>query len=74
VDLASRLPRVDAVPGVRPGTLFRLPTAQALVEKLYEPGPDRDGVRERLEEGGYAGGVLRDQGFGDPGDAPLAQS
>ncbi len=66
-DLASRLPAEDAVPGVRPGELRPLPTAQDFVAVLYQAGdPARDAARRRLEEGGYADGVVRDQAGEDP--------
>jgi hypothetical protein len=66
-DLAGRLPAEDAVPGVRPGELSPLPTAEAFVGALYQAGdPARQAARARLEEGGYADGVLRDQPGLDP--------
>jgi hypothetical protein len=66
-DLAGRLPPEDAVPGLSPGTPGRLPTAAAFVGALYQAGdPMRDAAERRLERGGYAEGVLRDQAGADP--------
>jgi hypothetical protein len=66
-DLASRLPAEDAVAGVRPGDVRPLPTAEEFVAALYQAGdPARDAARRRLEEGGYADGVIRDQAGDDP--------
>ena len=66
-DLAARLPPEDAVGGLRAGMVRRLPTAQAFVDALYQIGdPVRDAARERLQEGGYADGLLRDQAGEDP--------
>jgi hypothetical protein len=66
-DLAGRLPPEDAVPGLRPGTPGRLRTAAAFVGALYQAGdPMRAAAGRRLEGGGYAEGVLRDQAGEDP--------
>jgi hypothetical protein len=70
-NLAERLPPEDAVGGLRPGTVRRLPTAQTLVDSLYQVGdPARDAAERRLEEGGYARGLLRDQAGEDPASGP----
>ena len=75
-DLAALLPPQDAVGGLRPGTTRDLPTAQAFVDALYQIGdPARDAAERRLQEGGYADGVLRDQAGEDPeGGAALVRS
>jgi hypothetical protein len=55
------------VPGVRPGELRPLATAQEFVAALYQAGdPARTAARRRLEEGGYADGIMRDQAGDDP--------
>ena len=70
-DLADRLPPEDAIAGLRTGTVRRLPTAQTLVDSLYQVGdPARDAAQQRLEEGGYADGLLRDQAGEDPASGP----
>jgi hypothetical protein len=75
-DLVALLPPPDAVSGLRPGAARALPTAQAFVDALYQIGdPARDAAERRLEEGGYADGVLRDQAGEDPeGGAALVRS
>lgn len=66
-DLGARLPPVDAVPGVGPGTTRDAPTARALVDALYRRSePTRDPALARLRAAGYAGGVVRDQQGADP--------
>lgn len=70
-DLADRLPPEDAIDGLRTGTVRRLPTAQTLVDSLYQVGdPARDAAQQRLEDGGYADGLLRDQVGEDPASGP----
>ena len=75
-ELAGRLPAEDALAGVRPGELTPLPTAEDFVAALYQAGdPARDAARRRLEEGGYADGLLRDQAGEDPaGGVALVRS
>lgn len=75
-DLAALLPPQDAVSGLRAGTTRDLPTAQAFVDALYQiADPARDAAERRLERGGYADGVLRDQAGEDPeGGAALVRS
>ena len=69
--LAERLPPEDAIGGLRSGTVRRLPTAQTLVDSLYQVGdPARDAAERRLEEGGYVRGLLRDQAGEDPAAGP----
>ncbi len=74
--LAALLPPEDAIGGLRPGAIRALPTPVSFVEALYQIGePGRGPARRRLDEGGYAEGVLRDQLGRDPETGPaLARS
>ena len=64
---AACRPRTPSRPSAG-GRSAPLPTAQAFVDALYQIGdPARDAARRRLEEGGYADGVLRDQAGPGPG-------
>jgi len=60
---ASRdLPPQDAVGGVKAGTVMRLSTARQFVDALYAQGDTgKPAAQTRFENGGYAGGILRDQ-------------
>jgi hypothetical protein len=63
----ENLPPQTAVPGVRVGDARTLATAKELVDVLYQSGdPARPAARARLEDGGYADGVVRDQAGTDP--------
>lgn len=56
------LPPRDAVAGVKDGTVMTLSTAKQFVDALYAVGdPGKPAAQTRFEDGGYAGGILRDQ-------------
>ena len=61
------LPPQDAVAGVRPAEISRLATAAAFVDTLYAQGdPEKPAAARRLQDAGYAGGIVRDQAGEDP--------
>jgi len=61
------LPPQTAVSGVSPGEARTLATAKELVDVLYQSGdPAKPAAEARLEGGGYADGVVRDQAGTDP--------
>ena len=61
------LPPQDAVAGVRPAEITRLATADAFVDTLYAQGdPEKPAATRRLQDAGYAGGIVRDQTGEDP--------
>jgi hypothetical protein len=69
--LEDRLPPEDALAGLRPGRIQELPTAQTVVDALYQAGdPARDAAERRLSQAGYEDGVLRDQAGEDPASGP----
>ena len=64
---AESLPPQTAVPGVQPGEARTLATAKELIDVLYQSGdPAKPAAQARLEDGGYADGVVRDQPGTDP--------
>ena len=64
---AESLPPENAVPGVGPGEARTIATAKELVDVLYQAGdPTKPAAQARLEDEGYAGGILRDQAGTDP--------
>lgn len=65
--LAELLPADGAVTGVTTGTVRKLPTADSLIDTLYQEGdPTAQPAKAELAGAGYRGGVLRDDIGTDP--------
>src|SRR5262245_26839302 len=60
--LADRLPPPGALPGLTPGAVMRLPTAEEWVDALADEGDQsKPATVRRLRAAGFRGGVLRDE-------------
>lgn len=66
-DLTGLLPQEGAMPGTNTGSARPMPTADDMINTLYQAGdPSIAAALERLKAAGYRGGALRDDTGTDP--------